>query len=55
MSNMTFFMQKNYSVMVVPKEYGYFCTITNKLFFQGITNCFIGDPEALEELKKQTG
>ena len=48
-------MQRNYSVLVVPKQYGYFCTITNKLFFQGITNCFIGNEEALVELKKQTG
>ena len=48
-------MQKNYSIVVVPKQYGYFCPIINKQFFQGIANCFIGNDDALEELKKQTG
>ena len=55
MSNITFFMKRNYSVIVVPRKYGYFCPVINKRFFQGITNCFIGNPEAIEDIKKQTG
>ena len=49
---MTFFLHRNYSLLVVSEEYGYLCSVTKQKFFLGLTMCLVADHEAKAELIK---